>query len=149
MPWDYILPQIFYVGQMIFAAVLGAFLGWQRVVRGKAAGGRTYALVSTGSCLFTIISINGFSGGDPTRIAAQVVVGIGFLGAGAIMQRQNSVLGLTTAAGLWISAAIGMAVGIGMYVLALISTIIIFSVFIINETSLLKIKEEEPTDTQQ
>lgn len=121
---------------MLLAAVLGALVGWQREIRRKAAGARTYALVSSGACLFTIISLYGFSGftgGDPTRIASQVVVGIGFLGAGAILHREDRILGLTTAAGLWISAAIGMAVGVHMYILAIIAALLILAVLMINE----------------
>ncbi|OHA00263.1 MAG: hypothetical protein A3G49_02800 [Candidatus Sungbacteria bacterium RIFCSPLOWO2_12_FULL_41_11] len=99
---------------------LGAGIGMEREVHGKAAGLRTYSLVSLGACLFTIISIYGFRefapvGFDPSRIASQVVVGIGFIGAGLIFLRANEIQGLTTAAGLWISAAVGMSVAVKMY----------------------------------
>ncbi len=141
--WDFIAPQLFFVGQMLIAAILGALVGWQRGVRGKAAGGRTYALVSAGACLFTLISIHGFIGGDPTRIAGQIVVGIGFLGAGAILQREKRVLGLTTAAGLWISAAIGMSVGVGLYLLAIAAALLMLGVLLINEEKIIQQIEDK------
>lgn len=146
LTWGYILPQIFFVGQLLLAAILGALVGWQREVRGKAAGARTYALVSAGACLFTVISLYGFSGladSDPTRIASQVVVGIGFLGAGAILQRKNRVLGLTTAAGLWMSAAIGVAVGVHMYILAVVAALLILAVLMINEEKIVHGENED------
>ncbi len=112
--------------QVVIAALLGALIGLQREVARKAAGMRTYAFVAIGSCLFTIISRMGFSGSlvDPSRVAAQVVVGIGFLGAGLIFVRQEHVEGLTTAAGLWVTAAIGMAVAAGLYPIAIVTTVI-------------------------
>lgn len=112
--------------QIFIAALLGGLIGLQREVAHKAAGLRTYAFVAIGSCLFTIISRMGFSGPlvDPSRVAAQVVVGIGFLGAGLIFVRQEHVEGLTTAAGLWVTAAIGMAVAAGLYPIAIVTTVI-------------------------
>jgi putative Mg2+ transporter-C (MgtC) family protein len=115
------------------AAVLGGAIGAERELRERGAGLRTHLVVSLGSALFTLVSAYGFrdflvSGGslvrtDPTRIAAQIVSGIGFLGAGAIIRHGMSVRGLTTAASLWLVAAIGMASGAGYYSAALISTI--------------------------
>lgn len=112
--------------QIFIAALLGGLIGLQREVAHKAAGLRTYAFVAIGSCLFTIISRMGFQGPlvDPSRVAAQVVVGIGFLGAGLIFVRQEHVEGLTTAAGLWVTAAIGMAVAAGLYPIAVVTTVI-------------------------
>jgi putative Mg2+ transporter-C (MgtC) family protein len=114
------------------AAVLGGVIGAERELRDREAGLRTHMLVSLGSCLFTILSAYGFrdvlNGNavlvrtDPTRIAAQVVTGIGFLGAGAIIRQGFSVRGLTTAATLWLTAAIGMAAGAGSYVAAAVTT---------------------------
>jgi putative Mg2+ transporter-C (MgtC) family protein len=111
--------------RLAVAAGLGAAIGIEREVREREAGIRTHLLVSLGSCLFTIVSAYGFheflsSGAsvvraDPTRIAAQIVTGIGFLGAGAIIREGISVRGLTTAASLWVVAAIGMAAGAGYY----------------------------------
>jgi putative Mg2+ transporter-C (MgtC) family protein len=106
------------VGRLAIAAGLGAAVGIEREIREREAGIRTHLLVALGACLFTIIGAYGFSdfsGVDPTRIAAQVVTGIGFLGAGAIIREGISVRGLTTAASLWIVAAIGMAAGAGYY----------------------------------
>jgi len=112
-------------GRLLLAAFLGAAVGFEREIRDREAGVRTHLLVSLGSALFTIISAFGFhefltSGAavvraDPTRIAAQIVTGIGFLGAGAIIREGLSVRGLTTAATLWVVAAIGMAAGAGFY----------------------------------
>src|SRR4051794_1700328 len=111
--------------RLAFACGLGGIVGFERELRDREAGGRTHLLVSLGSALFTIVSAYGFheflAGGsnivraDPTRIAAQIVTGIGFLGAGAIIREGLSVRGLTTAATLWVVAAIGMACGAGYY----------------------------------
>ncbi len=112
--------------QLAIASVLGFAIGLEREHRRKAAGMRTFALVCLGAALFTIISVDGFRslapeiGYDPSRIAANIVVGIGFLGAGLIFLQGNKVQGLTTAAALWVTAAIGMAVGIGMYSVAVV-----------------------------
>ena len=106
------------VGRLAVAAGLGAAVGIERELREREAGIRTHLLVSLGACVFTIVGAYGFhnfSTVDPTRIAAQVVTGIGFLGAGAIIREGISVRGLTTAASLWIVAAIGMAAGAGYY----------------------------------
>src|SRR5213592_181273 len=125
--WDALL-------RLVVAAGLGAAVGVEREVREREAGIRTHLLVSLGSCLFTIVSAYGFheflvSGtnivrADPTRIAAQIVTGIGFLGAGAIIREGLSVRGLTTAASLWVVAAIGMACGAGWYWAALVTTLL-------------------------
>jgi len=114
------------------AALLGGAIGLERELRDREAGLRTHLLVSVGSALFTIVSAYGFTeflvnGGavvraDPTRIAAQVVSGIGFLGAGAIIRQGFSIRGLTTAATLWLVAAIGMSAGAGYYSAAIIAT---------------------------
>ena len=106
------------------AAVLTGLVGLEREWRERAAGLRTHMLVGVGSALFTLVSAYAWSDFvfDPTRIAAQIVTGIGFLGAGAIIRQGLSVRGLTTAAGLWVVAAIGMAVGAGYYSAALIAT---------------------------
>jgi putative Mg2+ transporter-C (MgtC) family protein len=107
----------------------------QRSLVGKMAGMRTYALVSLGSSLFVVVSqlvsgqFAGVTNFDPLRVASQVVVGIGFLGAGLIVKKENNLSGLTTAAGLWVSAGIGMACGFGLYFVALVATILILLVF--------------------
>lgn len=123
--------------QLALAVLLGALIGLEREYQGKSAGLRTYALVALGSCLFTIVSIVGFkafsglTSYDPTRIAAQVVVGIGFIGGGLIFLRGDIVYGLTTAAGLWISAALGVAVGAGLYAAAIFTAILSLLILLI------------------
>ena len=114
------------VQRLCLSAGLGAVLGLEREWRQKYAGLRTNILIAIGSTLFTLMSIDlsASSGGDPTRIAAQIVTGIGFLGAGAIMRNGGSIRGLTTAAMIWVNAAIGVAVGGGEYQVAIIATIV-------------------------
>ena len=109
------------------ALVLGGLIGLEREYRAKEAGFRTHFLVALGSALFCIVSQYGFGAEvkDASRVAAQVVSGIGFLGAGTIIFYKNVVRGLTTAAGLWVTAAIGLACGTGMYGVAVISTVLI------------------------
>lgn len=100
--------------RLLVAVLLGAILGLERELKDKSAGIRTHSLISLGACLFTLISIDGFGGrADPSRVAAQIVTGIGFLGAGAILSNGASVRGLTTAAGIWVTAAVGTACGLG------------------------------------
>src|SRR3989304_4356545 len=122
------LAQFEMAARLVLAAALGAIIGWQREKAHKPAGLRTQMLISIGAALFTVVSINGFIGGNPSQVAAGVVTGIGFLGAGAITPRGRSVEGLTTAASIWAVAAIGLAVGAGMYLLALLTAIIVFLV---------------------
>src|SRR5688572_32761653 len=112
------------IKRLCLSALLGAVLGFEREWRQKYAGLRTNILIALGSTLFTVMSIDlsASAGGDPTRLAAQIVTGIGFLGAGAIMRTGVGVRGLTTAAMIWVNAAIGVAVGGGEYRLALIAT---------------------------
>lgn len=108
------------------AALLGGLVGWERERAQRPAGLRTYMLVAFGSALFTVLSVTAFGpSADPGRLAANIVVGIGFLGAGTIFREGEVVRGLTTAAGLWAVAAIGMAAGLGQYLLAAISTAIV------------------------
>ena len=116
--------------RLLLAAVLGAAIGIEREVRDQPAGMRTHMLVAVGSSAFTVLSIYGFQapGADPGRVAAQIVSGIGFLGAGAILKYGVNVRGLTTAASLWAVAAVGMAAGAGSWGVALGTTaIVIFS----------------------
>jgi putative Mg2+ transporter-C (MgtC) family protein len=112
------------------ALLLGAVIGIERELSDKAAGLRTNILICVGSCLFMIVSKNftGIAGADPTRIAAQIVTGIGFLGAGAIMHQGEQVSGLTTAATTWVVAAIGMAVGVADYHIAGATTALVLIV---------------------
>lgn len=127
------------VFKLFLSMVFGSMVGWERKRKGQIAGIRTFALISMGATLAMILSIYvpqeylGLKNGDPGRIAAQVVTGIGFLGAGAIIQMKGSVRGLTTAAGIWIVAAIGMAVGVGMYAVSFVSTGLILVVLLLLE----------------
>ena len=125
----------------IGASILFAFLlGLEREVTGKFAGLRTHILVSAGACVFTLLSlyafkmhiVEGLSGvNDPARIAAQIITGIGFIGAGSVMRHGNNIYGITTAATLWMCAAIGMACGTGMYAIAATATIFSLIVLIL------------------
>ena len=118
--------------RLLLATALGAVIGFQRERAGKPAGIRTYSLICIGSALFTIASALGFLGADPSRIAAGIVAGIGFIGAGAIMRRGEGILeGLTTAATIWVVAGIGLAAGAGMYVIAPVATAIVLIVLYI------------------
>jgi putative Mg2+ transporter-C (MgtC) family protein len=116
--------------KLFTAAVLGGLVGIERQVSGQNAGFRTQLLVCLGSCLFTIVSVHVYEQygrvADPGRIAAQVITGIGFLGAGAILRlREKYIRGLTTAASLWIVSAIGMGVGFGEYILSVTTTLLV------------------------
>ena len=113
--------------QLLLAVVLGILVGVEREIVHKPAGLRTHALVSLGACLFTIISVHHFNM-DPARVAAGIVTGIGFIGAGSIIAEKGHVQGITTAASLWCVAAIGLAVGVGAYVLAVVSSALVFGV---------------------
>lgn len=140
--WNYFknsqeLQMIF---QIILAAILGGLIGFEREKAGKAAGFRTYMLVCVGTTLFTMLSVFGFSqfgGTDPSRVAAQIVTGIGFIGAGLIIFREGHVEGLTSAAGFWAIAAIGMAIGVRFYLIAIFSAL--FVLFLL--TGIVKILE--------
>ena len=114
--------QLDFLLRIILAFALSGIIGFERERVDKPAGLRTHILVGVGSCLFTILSFTAFPGSDPARVASYVVAGIGFIGAGTILQTRERVLGITTAASLWVAAAIGMAAGVGYYVLAVIVT---------------------------
>lgn len=138
------LGEIELVARLALAATLGAVIGVEREWRDRTAGLRTHMLVCLGSAVFTIVSAYGFNEwygqidgmyrstlvSDPTRIAAQIVTGIGFLGAGAIFRSDDGIRGLTTAASLWIMAAIGLASGAGYYELAVASTVLMLLVLV-------------------
>ena len=119
------------VCQLVLAIIFGALIGLEREYKGKGAGLQTYSLVALGSCLFTIISFELFNfftiksgiSFDPSRIIQAIAIGIGFIGAGVIFRQPGGVVGLTTAAGLWTTAAIGIAVGVKFYALALVTTL--------------------------
>lgn len=112
--------------RLLIAVVLGALVGYERERAGKPAGVRTHGMVSLGAALFAVVSLHGFGNvGDPVRVAAQIVTGIGFLGAGAILHQRGSVHGLTTAASLWVTAAIGLAVGVGMVLMSVATAVLV------------------------
>ena len=146
--------------RLVIAVALGGLVGIERTLAGKAAGMRTYALVSMGSALFIIISVLvsaqllGSTNFDPLRIASQVLVGIGFIGAGLVFHnnRDMRTSGLTSAAGLWVSAGIGMASGFGLYSLAIIAsllTIIVFTVLWFIEKGVKKFSYADDNVEQQ
>lgn len=125
--------------RLILSMFLGMIVGAERKRKGQIAGIRTFALISMGACLAMLLSIYvpqvylGLKNGDPGRIAAQVITGIGFLGGGAMIHMKGAVRGLTTAAGIWMTAIIGMAVGIGMYVCAIGATLLILITLVLFE----------------
>ena len=124
------------VFKLTLSLLLGCVVGLERKRKGQIAGLRTFALISMGATLAMILSIYipqeymGLKNGDPGRVAAQVITGVGFLGAGAIIQMKGSVRGLTTAAGIWMVATIGMAVGVGMYLVSVIATLLIIFILV-------------------
>lgn len=121
--------------QVTVAAILGILIGMERSAAYKTAGMRTYGLISMGSCLFVVIShavssqFIGLTNFDPMRVASQIIVGIGFVGGGIIMTQEHKIIGITTAAGLWVSAGIGMAVGFHLYTLATFVTLMTLFIF--------------------
>lgn len=138
--------------RLLLATLLGALIGLEREYKRKGAGLKTYSLVCLGSCLFTVLSFEWLSvfspqagiNIDPTRIVQAIATGIGFIGAGIIFQQGEGVIGLTTAAGLWVTAAIGIAVGVGFYYLAIFSSILTVAtlfIFAILEGKFLKTKQ--------
>lgn len=120
--------EIELVLRLLLAFALSGLLGFEREVSLKPAGLRTHILVGLGSTLITVLSLYAFPGSDPARVAASIIVGIGFLGAGTILKTEKKVIGLTTAASLWIVASIGVATGAGFYILAIFATILAFLV---------------------
>jgi putative Mg2+ transporter-C (MgtC) family protein len=120
------------IQRLLLAAVLGGVLGVEREMRQKSAGLRTNMLIAIGSALFTLMSyeLADAAGADPGRVAAQIVTGVGFLGAGAIIRRDGDIHGLTTAATIWVNAAVGVAAGGGEFHLALIATAVTLAVLL-------------------
>lgn len=123
MDWEL---EFLFAARAIGASLLGALIGWEREQHGREAGIRTYAAVSLGACVFGLISAHVSKSADPTRIAAQVVTGVGFLGAGVILREQGQIRGLTTAATVWATASVGLAIAFGMYILGTLATLIVF-----------------------
>ena len=124
------------VFRLMLSLFLGSIVGYERKRKGQSAGVRTFSLIAMGATLAMLLSIYvpqeylGLKNGDPGRIAAQVITGVGFLGAGAIIQMKGSVRGLTTAAGIWMVATIGMAVGVGMYWVSIAATALILFILV-------------------
>ncbi len=127
MSWEQILSEFGMLADLLLSVVLGFIIGFERKIRFKEAGIRTHTIVCAGSALMMIISKYAFTAADSARVAAQIVTGVGFLGAGMIVYRKNEVRGLTTAAGVWATAGVGMACGGRLYVVALGAAIIIIS----------------------
>ncbi len=118
--------------RLVLATALGAIIGFQRQRSGKEAGLRTHILICTGAALFTVVSMYGFPNSDPARIAAGIVTGIGFIGAGVILHRTGGeVVGLTTAATIWAVAAIGLAAGAGLYIISGVATVLTLGILFI------------------
>ena len=116
--------------RLLLAASVGGLLGAEREMRRKSAGFRTNILIAIGSCVFTIIGTS-FGAGDPSRVTAQIVTGIGFLGAGSIMHSGDSVRGMTTAAMIWVNAALGAAAGLGQFRLVMLAGALTLAVLLI------------------
>jgi putative Mg2+ transporter-C (MgtC) family protein len=112
--------------RVLIAVALGGLVGWEREGHGREAGVRTYGAVALGACVFALIATHVTGGNNPHVIAAGVVTGVGFLGAGVIMKDQGSVVGLTTAATLWATASVGLAVGYGMYTLGVLVSLLVY-----------------------
>jgi len=135
--------------KLILAMFIGGVIGFERQSNKRPAGLKTHILVTLGATLVMILSTEGFESGDPARLAAQVVSGVGFLGAGTILVRGKSVYGLTTAASLWICACIGLAIGIGFYFEAVMTLIVVlFSLGPLNVIQKRIFKEERTTTLQ-
>ncbi len=146
---EYFIFQLELLGRIFISFLCGALIGHERKTRGKGAGTRTHSIVAIASCLLMVISqygfmdfLNHFSGGgvninhDPSRIAAQIVTGIGFLGAGMIFVHKRTITGLTTAAGIWATAGIGMSIGAGMYFISITTTVIIVIIQIVSHKNI-------------
>ncbi len=140
--------------RLFLAFLVGALIGTERKIMHKPAGVRTHALVGLGAALFTIVSIYGFkefagppyyrSNMDPARVAAQIVVGVSFIGGGLIFREKNKVKGLTTAASIWLTAALGTAIGVGMYLAVSVATVLGFIALRLNRIR--KITGEDEQD---
>lgn len=143
---QFLWTQVELLCRIIIAGICGGIIGYERKNRNKEAGIRTHMIVALGASLIMIVSKYGFAdilgeqgiALDPSRIAAQIVTGVGFLGAGMIFMRKNTISGLTTAAGIWATSAIGMSIGSGLYLLGIVTTVLIVVIQIILHGCLLK-----------
>jgi len=143
---------------VVVALLLGVLLGAEREYHGHPAGLRTMGLISAGACMFTAIGLDPSFGTrtDPTRIAAQVVTGVGFIGAGAILRQGVDIKGLTTAASIWVAAAVGVSVGVGLYEAAVFTTFLVIVTLIAIRPLEVRLfhrhkdrQPDEPTSSQQ
>lgn len=151
--WAFLLLQLEFIGRLILAGICGGLIGYERKNRLKEAGIRTHLIVALASALMMIISKYGFDDViqtyhidlDPSRVAAGIVTGVGFLGAGMIFVRRQAISGLTTAAGIWATVGVGMAIGGGLYIIGVAATIIIIIIQILLHRNLrwLKIPSAE------
>ena len=110
------IPTLVMLGKLLLSVLLGGVIGYERELRDKPAGLRTHMLLAAGATVFTILSLDAFPGSESARVAAGIVAGVGFIGAGAIFMQKDRVIGITTAASLWVTASIGMAVAAGFYI---------------------------------
>ena len=110
------IPTLVMLGKLLLSVLLGGVIGYERELRDKPAGLRTHMLLAPGATVFTILSLDAFPGSESARVAAGIVAGVGFIGAGAIFMQKDRVIGITTAASLWVTASIGMAVAAGFYI---------------------------------
>jgi len=118
--------------RILLAAVLGGIIGYQRERADKSAGIRTNTLICVGAALFTVVSIYGFEAADPSRVAAGIVTGIGFIGAGSIIRRGGGIIeGLTTAATIWAVAGIGLAAGAGLYIISVVTAVVVLTILML------------------
>ncbi len=153
---DFFMQNSVVFARLGVAVGLGLLIGLERALINKDAGMKTHALVSMGAALFVLISevlatkYAGISNFDPSRIASQIIVGVGFLGAGSIMLQGSRLSGLTTAGGLWVTAGIGMAAGLGLLGLATISTVFVVFILVVVYVIEKQVKKfSRPTDNQQ
>lgn len=145
MDWNV---EITLIIRTLLASLIGAIIGLEREYKGREAGMRTYAAVALGSCTFGLISYHSIAGMIDTRIASNIVTGIGFIGAGIIFKEGNRVSGLTTAATIWATAAMALAISFGMYVLGVLTGAIIFAILLAYDLPFLKkIKERNAKRT--
>lgn len=139
-------PTLEFVLRLVAASFVGAVIGFERKYRAKGAGIGTHVLVATGAAMFMLVSQYGFAGAarfDAARVAAGVVSGIGFIGGGIIIKVQNRVSGLTTAAGLWVTASVGLAIGGGLYILSAAALVIVIFWSIVNHTTAAKVGKRQ------
>jgi putative Mg2+ transporter-C (MgtC) family protein len=120
------IPTLVMLGKLLLSVLLGGVIGYERELRDKPAGLRTHMLLAAGATVFTILSIDAFPGSESARVAAGIVAGVGFIGAGAIFMQEDRIVGITTAASLWVTASIGMAVAAGFYILGVATTLITY-----------------------